>query len=521
MFQNCSYHLLDSLIPPSAEKDKCIQDSLLRLESMCACSIVRSERNCQILSETPKPLHKIIMEAYLKDSYSFIAQNGEQNIWPRDEDMLVGLPELLYHWPHEDFILKEVMPKFQPRLSDFSFFSDILHKFYTLVVKTIIRTFLINFKDNLSHSNRNVVLQTHVNACKVRKINVSGFYTFYFYSFSEDYIGMMGWMSMDEPILNNNGGKLEFILDIDIQNYEISIDGIGICENPSHILNRFAYSQFNSPNSVVIRFNHVSVGCTQLEKLIKGLVHDSGTVSLKLQGDHHTDISAVMENSFKFNENQSTIISVEIEYIGFVSSSIVFVQYLKNLVHLDLGYINLNGKLDSLKHMHKGLLFLSLFYCQLDNADLAQLIDSCHQETLKELNLGYNDFIYDNNYNNLIRLCQKLTKVLVLKLRCCCLESWPINEIKLFFYSLKNMPNIINLDLTWNVFDVDTYNVNIMLLNENCSLRLLRLPLPIHFNEDYNSDEAKSFCSTIIEKINTGRSQLLYVEFEKTDQSFL
>ncbi|CAL4067416.1 unnamed protein product, partial [Meganyctiphanes norvegica] len=134
-----------------------------------------------------------------------------------------------------------------------------------------------------------------------------------------------------------------------------------------------------------------------------------------------TDSSAAMKNAFENNENQSNIISVELG--GTDSSSFPFVKYLKNLVHLDLSFANLHGKLDNLKHIHRGLWLLNLNKCSLNNADLAQLMDSCHQETLKELNLSGNDFTY-NNCNNLIRLCQNLSKVRLLMLNYCRLESW-------------------------------------------------------------------------------------------------
>ncbi|CAL4103794.1 unnamed protein product [Meganyctiphanes norvegica] len=547
MFDNCSYHLSESLIPSADEEDNFFQDSLLRLESICACSIVRSEKNCQILSETPAPLHKIIWEIYLRDEYNTRTQHGKQILYENkeNENMLEGLPELLYHWPYEEFILKELMPKFEPRLGEFSFLSDTGHFklqqpfywnhdnkdnwqiFHKIVVNTIVRTFLINFKDKMSLRNRYVgkdnssLKQTHMNTHKIKLINVCGFYTFYLYSDLLDYIEIMG---IDEPILKNNNGKLEVILDIDIQNArhacwaDISIGGI------ASAVHRFAYSQLNSSNPVVLKFNHVAldsymdhntatVDVTKMEQLIKMFVKDYGTVSLKLIDDNGIGSTLVMKNAFKNNENQSKILSVTM-IEGY--PSIHSMQYLTNLVHLDLSWVDMHGKLSSLKHMQRGLLFLNLDDCRLNSEDLAQLTESCHQETLKELNLNYNNFTYDTNCNNLIRLCQKLTKVQVLKLQDCRLESWPINEIKLLVYPLKHMPHIIKLDLSGNRFVMDIVRMIILELHENLSLRLLKLSLHILYThkEDYNSDEVKSFCSSISGKINNGRSQVLYIKFK-------
>ncbi|CAL4118033.1 unnamed protein product [Meganyctiphanes norvegica] len=333
---------------------------------------------------------------------------------------------------------------------------------------------------------------------------------------------------MSEPAFDNNDEKLEVILDIDCDAWgELSLGGIQTFQSAVH---RFTYSQLNSSDSVVLRFNHVAINSpigdnlvdvTKTAELIKILITDYGTVSLDLGKGYTTDCdsSAAMEKAFKDNENQSKITSVEITDWG--CSSIQFVQYLKNLVHLDLSWVDLHGKLGTLKHMQRGLLFLRLVDCSLNNEDLAQLMESCHQETLKELDFEYNDFSYDANFNNLIRLCQNLTNVLILKLCCCGLSSWPINEMKLLVYSLKQMPHIVNLDLSGNGFVLDIIRVHVLVLHENLSLRLLKLSLPTdnlnfltpNLGEQYIS-EIKSFLSTINGKINIGRPQVLYIRFE-------
>ncbi|CAL4121770.1 unnamed protein product [Meganyctiphanes norvegica] len=163
--------------------------------------------------------------------------------------------------------------------------------------------------------------------------------------------------------------------------------------------------------------------------------------------------------------------------------------------------------------MQNGLLYLKLDICELNNADLAQLIGSCHQLTLNELNLSYNDFGCDTSSNNLIRLCQNLPNVQVLDISGCFLESWSINEIKLLIFSIKCMPNIVYLNLTDNIFDDDdTLADNILVLNESPSLRYLKLPGPLGFK---CKDLIKSFSFTKNDAINKSRTQLLYIEYAK------
>ena len=66
-----------------------------------ALAVVKAGRNHNILAQTPAyPLHKVIWRAYLTDKYYANDLN------------LSELPELLYAWPQEEFVLRDVMPCF-------------------------------------------------------------------------------------------------------------------------------------------------------------------------------------------------------------------------------------------------------------------------------------------------------------------------------------------------------------------------------------------------------------------------
>ena len=77
--------------------------------------------------------------------------------------------------------------------------------------------------------------------------------------------------------------------------------------------------------------------------------------------------------------------------------------------------------------MQRGLLSLKLRQCCLDDADLAQLIGTCHQSTLLQLDLCHDEFQYDEKSSNLIKLCKSLNNVLHLCIVDCGIESWPSN----------------------------------------------------------------------------------------------
>ena len=91
------------------------------------------------------------------------------------------------------------------------------------------------------------------------------------------------------------------------------------------------------------------------------------------------DGTGVMEQILKNNTPQNHIIEVTLVTRG---ESMTFQQHLNNLVHLELSGINLHGKLSALRYMQRGFLSLKLRQCCLDDADLAQLIVTCHQSTL-------------------------------------------------------------------------------------------------------------------------------------------
>ena len=60
MFANCSYHLLDSLVPPSVDEDILTKKYLTSLQYKCSLAIVMNPRNASILHNTPAHLHKVL-----------------------------------------------------------------------------------------------------------------------------------------------------------------------------------------------------------------------------------------------------------------------------------------------------------------------------------------------------------------------------------------------------------------------------------------------------------------------------
>ncbi|CAL4113267.1 unnamed protein product [Meganyctiphanes norvegica] len=424
------------------------------------------------------------------------------------------IPELLYHWPHKEFILKEVIPKFPPRLNSFSSFWDpdedgpyhnnsvYLSGFFSNLLESIYDTFLKCFMGKLPE---------HKKTCKIRKINLSGFKNFEMGTYSD----ITEEVENYKPFFKYGSGKLEVIFDVDLP-----------CGPISHMefLDKLENTYSNSSNHVVFKFRHVTV-CSSyynsdlswvnyqkkdITQLIERLVNNGAESIYLIPGSSNTS-SDILEKVLENIACQDNIKSIKLLRCA---SKLNFTNYYKNLVHLDLENSNLHGRVDRLLYLGRGLLFLNLSNCSLTNVDLAQFNDSLHLSTLRELNLQNNLLSYDNSCNNLILLCQNLTKVQVLDLGYCDLASWQRNEIKLLIHSLMIMPNIVNLNLRGNIFSMDTVTVDIMVLHENPSLRYLEMCLPRQINHlSDDNDLVKSFCFNINAKMNNNRLQLLYIDF--------
>ena len=63
------------LDPPSTDIKTYVKESKLCLENISACAVVRNERKCHLVSNTPSHLHKILWRAYHMDEF-YSHENG-------------------------------------------------------------------------------------------------------------------------------------------------------------------------------------------------------------------------------------------------------------------------------------------------------------------------------------------------------------------------------------------------------------------------------------------------------------
>lgn len=255
-----SYHTLDSLVPPSSNE---CQNSPVSLEELCAYASVSYGHICPLLSNTPLPtlLHKVIWKAYLRDEYyeyidllhEYFSNKENVDQYEEPELCLYELPELLYHWPHELFTLKEVMPTFPSRFNPFSSIciwdaeieecesgpyamnGRYLHMFYQNVVNTIVQTFSSYYNESS--------IEQHKHFWRVRKIDVSGFYPLTLQDLEEI-------KECPFPLFDSIG-MLEIFVDVDVDE-PLDFEG-NESDDGNGILPRFS----DPSNSVVLKFVNV------------------------------------------------------------------------------------------------------------------------------------------------------------------------------------------------------------------------------------------------------------------------
>ena len=99
------YETIDHNTPPTLEEDNGIKNTLLRLESITACLIMKNKNKCNILSQVPCSLHTVIWKAYLREKYY-----NHRDLFCNENILSIdfsGLFELLHQWPKDDFALNE------------------------------------------------------------------------------------------------------------------------------------------------------------------------------------------------------------------------------------------------------------------------------------------------------------------------------------------------------------------------------------------------------------------------------
>lgn len=303
-----------------------------------------------------------------------------------------------------------------------------------------------------------------------------------------------------EPFLRNKIGKLEIMVDVELSS----------SSNHISILTSRTYS--NSLNSIVLKFNNVKVDGGSVT------ISESGPVSLTFCNDGE-DIE-ILQNLLKSYIPQDNNLPFGFNIVAdpyniMADLSLECLKYFNNLIHLDLSSTMMNGRLNFLKHMNRGLIFLSLCDTDITTTDLGELLGTCHVDTLRELNLSFNNWdLFDNDgssaTSNLIELCKNLTNILFLNLHLCQLGSWPRNDLQMLFHLFKSLPKIIYLNLRGNSFSYDSIKSMSMILKENLKIRYLDISYPHSISEN----DANIFDSEINHVIrNENRSHLMYVEF--------
>ncbi|CAL4250849.1 unnamed protein product [Meganyctiphanes norvegica] len=495
MLDGCLYHLLESLIPPT-DNDK--HDFLLQLQYLCACALLKDTNVAiKILPQIPSKLFKQIFKAnvyrcYYKNEF--------------DETNLQSFNQLIYHWPYENFNLTEVMPPLPPYNYNFSIWKPGINQQNGPLETT--KHNLDSFYKTLIGHLLNIFLKSR----KVKQV-FDGPLTMDISGYADDDDSFLDPVTLLSTIKNKCTSSFTAAYDT----IELAGDVYIKCDDKSaYAMKEIAELSAQDETKIAIFFRKViytGKDVKVLPKLIKSL-SGKGTEYLEL---FSLSLGTPIDNNIINNicENLPNLLGLSLSYS---INSLDFISNLQYLEDLNLSYIDLRGKLNPICMHRKGLKFLKLLRCNLNEDDLRLLYSSSHTKSLLHLDLSGNNFSIPNDFFSLITLCQQLSKIEILELESCSLHVPPIGLLIMFVKAMQSLITLSVLRLNNNNFSTRILTSQIVSLGENHSLRYLCLTVPNDINSLNETDEEHQMCdiySNIQKAANENRKNILYVAFIK------
>lgn len=516
MLIGCSYHLLDSLLPPLLKKcevenanEKVDQaqssnllgrEDFLRLEYLSACRVMEDVSTAnQLLSYVPYRLYPALFQAIAQKQFS---------IWRNTSDgphsaSTPSLVILMKKWSNHTMTVRDLMPPLyvpvaKPHVRQSSL--NNLHEDISKFCKMFLSLLPFNFLSRYTKDNRMPV------ECCVSKLDISGYYSLFGDEVSLKSLEEKVKRAYD-PNSPSDYDKCELVTDLDIphEGQDLS-NSIGvIC----------TLSQHHGAGLVVKfrRINMSSLNASTVAPIIDLLVKNNAAEYLELSGCELSD--AIIKSIVLMS---GTLSGLNMSYSsGF--SSLQFISWLPHLCQLDLSGIRLSGKLDLLSNLSQGLKYLKLVGCRLGHADVDALACSHHTSTLCELDISENSFSLPVNFSSLSSLCQKLTQVMILELENCSLNKVSLESFINFTDILRALPVLRILRLTANDFSSRIMIDHLPHLACSRMLQWLCLTIPsdTYLSDDYNIIEyhIKKIQLDFEKRIQALSTSPLYVEWNE------
>jgi len=497
---------LDNVLPNT---DTSNHDTL-RLQYLSACKIMENKHYIlKILPHIPASLFDLLLQSCIYKCYLDFINIDESlieyfNINEREIVFPETLWILIMNWPHAKLVLRTKIPSLHPPVGIFKCRQDPLSfcQFYEMQdcfarFCRILMEFIIQGVMNCSPSNIAPEL-----SCTLRTLDLSGMVDF----FDDDSYFMI---DQDLPLLkkiiediNNStsetfGHKIDIVIDA-----EIDINEGFEC------IKKINESSLNPNLGISVHFKKMFITNLNEDDIFPS---DFYNVLALARCDY------IGFNGYKFvNRSLSKNLFSHIpELVGLVLHSRLEDSIILDLSLLDLssfeniellslhGYGN-NCPVNFVFNMCKGLKYLDLNDCDLQNNDLECLGSSIHSDTLLVLDLSSNDFSNNLSADELIKLCYKLNNVKVLILDNCALHTLSSHSLLNLVSALTDCVRLEFLSINCNPFSLTLTNIIIDGLAQNKSLRYLSLDLP--GNQYF-------LCKTFHETINRYRNSPIYISW--------
>ncbi|CAL4185784.1 unnamed protein product [Meganyctiphanes norvegica] len=451
MLFHCLYQYLNWLLPSKDNQNQ------INLQNKCAQRVndlIRDKKNARkVLAQVPPHLFKLLFQTQVLSFFSEYKNNSEK-------DIPESLIHILLHWPHKNFIFSEELPPFPPLTNDYAkkTLSNIHVDFLIFCGKiaTFLRDKILNCLTNKEIFDKSLGPLQHV--------DFSGPHTE-----CRDFIDYTYLCQIFEIkyLTKTYSSKFKMIDDLNIilnDDYGDVIKIIwklcDICsETDANSVIRFNCIRLHSSHTMELNFNTNS--------LIPDILRQSGCQYLLYDA---SDISEDIPMSVLSNLPVLRGLRIQSYTNGTVSS----LPSMQGLEQLHISNINLNGKLDPLCHLDKGLTYLGLNNCSLKISDLVTLTRSPHVMTLRQLDLSCNDLAEEHISYDFI-LFKNLDIVEILDMSQCNIQYWPDHLITKFVDALTGLNHLSFLNFEDNHFSPQLLTLQLARLGKSQSLKYLSL----------------------------------------------
>ncbi|CAL4208984.1 unnamed protein product [Meganyctiphanes norvegica] len=537
MVDYCIYTHLDNILPCTGKS----KHDIFRLEYLSACKIMENENNIlKILPHVPVFMFEPLLQAVIYKCYlEFINTDrilidyfDNNYSWTVLNRIDVAIPDslrvLILNWPHEEFILRNLLPPLNPPVERFpSSLRQLASQNQTICemndMMNVFRIFcnkLIKFITSAVFECTSI--NTHVFSYNLRVLDVSGMDCFLTnqketccFSHANDIINVIR-----NSTINTFGHKIEILADAKISKFNLGVR--------DELLRSIIKESLNPDIGISVNFIEINLILNpnisySNEFYMVLYLGRCKYLHLTLEVEHHNNHT---ENLYLYLPE---LVGIKLTYSKINVKSLDFLREFKCLEHVSSSLNNDLNLTNSLCNLSNGLKYLNLSRCSLRCEDLESLANSKHSHTLLELNLT--DIKIDCEAAvGLTILCQKLKSVKVLVFEYASLNTLPSGLVSKLINAIKDCDRLEFLSIKGTLFSLEITHMIIDELAQNKSLRYLGLTFPLvtingkrlYFftNNNDEPDYLHNLCKIFHKKLNKLRHSQLYISWSHRERGY-